>query len=215
VNDPVLVSGFEGFGDLFQDWQRFFDRYLALRNPIGERGALNQLEDESRQPGRLFETVDVADVLVIQCGEALGFSLKAGDALSVRGKRIGEDLDCDIPIQLRIPRAIHLAHAAGADERDDFIRAESGASHQRHELSGEILILPEVPSIDGSCQALKRPGTQRCQRNIVLVNQAVGLTLLQREPAKAADLKRLTAREDAMGNRVEQNGRPVKLLTSL
>jgi hypothetical protein len=102
VNDPVLVSGFEGFGDLFQDWQCFFDRYLALRNPIGERGALNQLEDESRQPGRLFETVDVADVLVIQCGEALGFSLKAGDALSVRGKRIGEDLDCDIPIQLRI-----------------------------------------------------------------------------------------------------------------
>ena len=33
----------------------------------------------------------------------------------------------DVAIQLRVARAIHLAHAAGADLRGDFVGAEAGA----------------------------------------------------------------------------------------
>jgi hypothetical protein len=36
-----------------------------------------------------------------------------------------EDLERDIPIQLRVVRAIDLTHAAGAKRRDDLVRAEA------------------------------------------------------------------------------------------
>jgi hypothetical protein len=35
------------------------------------------------------------------------------------------DLDRDLAIQLRVARAIDLAHAAGAERRDDFVRAKA------------------------------------------------------------------------------------------
>src|SRR4051812_41599786 len=43
-----------------------------------------------------------------------------------------ENLYRDVSVQLRIPRAIDLAHAAGTERRDDFIGAEAGAGNQRH-----------------------------------------------------------------------------------
>ncbi len=46
MDDALLVCGFEGFGDLFRDRQRFIERDRALRNPIGERRAFHQLHDE-------------------------------------------------------------------------------------------------------------------------------------------------------------------------
>ena len=42
-------------------------------------------------------------------------------------KRVGQDLERDIAIQLRVARAIDLSHAAFADRRGDFVDAEAGA----------------------------------------------------------------------------------------
>ena len=44
----------------------------------------------------------------------------------------GKNLDGDGAIEAGIDRAIDLAHAAGADRRDDFVRAEFGAGGERH-----------------------------------------------------------------------------------
>ena len=41
----------------------------------------------------------------------------------------------------RVSRAIHLAHAACADPRDDFVRTEAGAGGQRHQRPDERLAL--------------------------------------------------------------------------
>ena len=47
---------------------------------------------------------------------------------------VGQDLDRDVAIQLRVARAIDLAHAAGADRHDDFVRAEASAGNWGMEL---------------------------------------------------------------------------------
>ena len=42
-------------------------------------------------------------------------------------KRGGEDLDRDVAPEARVATAIDLAHAAGADGRDDLVRTEAGS----------------------------------------------------------------------------------------
>ena len=74
-----------------------------------------------------FESVDRCDVRMIQRGEGLRFALEAGAAISVVRERLGQDLDRDVAIQLRVARTKHLPHTAFADLRSDLVGAESGA----------------------------------------------------------------------------------------
>ena len=57
----------------------------------------------------------------------LRFALEPREPIGVGGERLGQDLDRDVAIQLRVARAIDLAHAAGAEGRQDLVRAEAGA----------------------------------------------------------------------------------------
>ena len=68
----------------------------------------------------------MADVGVVERGDRAGF---AGEALGEL--RVG-NFDRDIAIQPGIMRAIHLAHAALADGRKDFVGAEFVADRKRH-----------------------------------------------------------------------------------
>ena len=61
---------------------------------------------------------------MIQRREHFGFALKPGEALRVGGKCRRQDFDRDVALQFGICRAVDLAHAAGADGRDDFVRTE-------------------------------------------------------------------------------------------
>ena len=45
-------------------------------------------------------------------------------------ERLGQDLDRDVAIQLRVARAKDLAHAAFADRRSDLVDAEAGAGSE-------------------------------------------------------------------------------------
>ena len=63
---------------------------------------------------------------VVQSGDGLGFTLETLAELR------GRNFDRYVAMQSRIARSIHLAHAAGADGRDDFIRAEFRAGSERH-----------------------------------------------------------------------------------
>jgi hypothetical protein len=58
----------------------------------------------------------------------------------------GKHFDRDLAIESRIARAIHLAHAAGANGRDDFVVTELGPGCQRHVGSRAIIsALPGLP----------------------------------------------------------------------
>ena len=71
-----------------------------------------------------------SDVRMIQRGEDFGFPLEAGQSVRVGCDRRWQDLDGDLALQLRVRRAVDLAHAAFADVGCDFIEAESGAGSE-------------------------------------------------------------------------------------
>jgi hypothetical protein len=54
----------------------------------------------------------------------LRFALEARKTIGVQRKFCRQDLERDVAIQIRIACAIHLAHAAAAKRREDFVRAE-------------------------------------------------------------------------------------------
>ena len=81
----------------------------------------------ARDAARFFEAVDARDVRMIQRREDLRFALEAREAIGIVRERVRQDLDRDVAIQLRVARAIDLAHAACADRGDDFVDAEARA----------------------------------------------------------------------------------------
>ena len=78
------------------------------------------------------ETVNRGDIGMVQRREQLRLALESRDAIRVGHKGVGEDLDRDVATELRVARAIDLAHAAGAEWRDDFIGPESRTGSKQH-----------------------------------------------------------------------------------
>ena len=58
MDDAVLVRGFERVGDLPRNGKRFVERDGAVRDAIGQRRTVDQLEDEGACD--LFDAVDAA-----------------------------------------------------------------------------------------------------------------------------------------------------------
>ncbi len=75
---------------------------------------------------------DSQNVGMVEGGGRAGLLFEAMEAVRVCGKRGGQNLDGDVASQPRITGAIHLAHAPGAKEVDDFVRAEPGTRRERH-----------------------------------------------------------------------------------
>jgi hypothetical protein len=69
---------------------------------------------------------------VVERSQYFGFALKPGQSFGVRGKRVRQDLDGDLALQVRVGGLVHLTHATDANSGGDFIRTETGARGQRH-----------------------------------------------------------------------------------
>ena len=59
-----------------------------------------------------------------------GFLLESLEAIEVGTECAGQYLDRNLTPEPRIARAIDLAHAAGAERRDDFVRPEARAGSE-------------------------------------------------------------------------------------
>ena len=100
VDDALLVRGLERVGNLPRDRQRLGDRRgrvhaagsAATRDPLRERLALDQLEDQAAHAVRLFDAVDRADVRMIQRGEHPRLALEAREPIRVGRERGGRTL---------------------------------------------------------------------------------------------------------------------------
>ena len=145
MNDPLLVRGLERVGDLFRDRERLGERQGQgdrFRQAVGpetcppnafrKRRAFDQLHHESSHVASgfsrtFFETVDRGDVRMVQRGEDLRFADEPCEAIGIVGDGGQQHFDRDVAIQLRVARAIHLAHAADANRIEDFKNAEACA----------------------------------------------------------------------------------------
>jgi hypothetical protein len=114
MNDPLLMRGFEGIRDLSRDGKRLVEWQRAALQPMRERFAVNEFEDEELFAVGFVLTVDRADVRMIQRGEYPGFTAEPCKAFRIFREARGQDLQRDVASELRVTGAIHLAHAARA-----------------------------------------------------------------------------------------------------
>ena len=88
----------------------------AGREPLGERLARHQLQDEEARVAGFLEAVDRGDVRVVERREELRFAVEARQPLRVGGEGLGQDLERDVAAELRVARPVDLTHAPRADE---------------------------------------------------------------------------------------------------
>ena len=63
---------------------------------------------------------------MIQQREDVRLAFKSSDAVRIAGDGIGQGLDRNVPFETRVAGAIHVAHAAGPERRQDAIRPDFG-----------------------------------------------------------------------------------------
>ena len=144
MDDPLFVGRFERLRDLPRDRQRLINRNRLVRETIGERRSLDQLQDEGLQCGlprawrgdRFFKAVNRGDVRMIERGQDLRFALEACEPVDIEGEELGQNLQRDVAIELGVACAIDLAHPTRTKRAEDFVRAESSAAGKTHGNSG-------------------------------------------------------------------------------
>ena len=70
---------------------------------------------------------------MVEGGDRPRFLLEAAEAVGIGGDVVGQDLDRDVAPEARVPRAVHLPHAAGPEKLDDLVRPETGSCRESHE----------------------------------------------------------------------------------
>ena len=89
--------------------------------------ALDQLHRQEPNAVLILDRIERDDVRVVEAGDDAGFMFESRQAFRVRGYAGGQYLERNVTTEAAIPRPIHLAHAAGAERRDDVVATESGA----------------------------------------------------------------------------------------
>jgi hypothetical protein len=78
------------------------------------------------------DVVDLADVRMVHGRDRARLLLKALLPVRIAGQRGGQDFDGNVALQARIARAIDVAHPAGTERGDDFVRSETSAGREVH-----------------------------------------------------------------------------------
>ena len=118
--------------------------FLAVGELHHQRAPLREASVPSR---KVDDAVDVRDVGVADRGERLRFTREAGQPLGIGGEEVGQDLDRDVAIELRIAGAIHLAHSPGTDGGDDLVGAHLDARAHAHGCARILLQEVAMPRI--------------------------------------------------------------------
>jgi hypothetical protein len=118
----------------------------VVRSPdsIGKRRAFDELQherprrlkparyDPTCHDRRLFDPVDGCNVRVVERGEHLRFAFEAREAVGIAREFLGQDLQRDIAIELRIARPIHDPHTACPEQAHDLVRSDVHSCGERH-----------------------------------------------------------------------------------
>ncbi len=142
MDDPPLVRFMEGIGDL----HRRARRSAAARGEPAvrrrERLAFHVLHHQVVDVVLVPDVEERADVGMADSRDRLRLPGEPYPKGRVAGKMRGQDLYRDDAIQAGVAGAVHLAHAPGADRREDFVRTEPGSGVDRH-AAGARAIMPQ------------------------------------------------------------------------
>ena len=127
VDDPLIVSRFERLGNLLRNRESFRERNRAFCDQLGKRRSFDKLHDQRMNPVRVFESVDVCDVRMVERRQHLRFALETRESLRVGGEEVRQNLDGHVTVQSRVACPVDFAHPAGPEGGQDFVAAEASA----------------------------------------------------------------------------------------
>ena len=114
-------------------------RQRTAEQSLGERVPLEVLHDEklkrrvSIPTGRFAYVEQCADVRVIEGGHCARFALEARPPVGIDRKSRRDSLDGDGAFEASVSSAVDLAHSAGANQPEDFVRTEAEAGREWHD----------------------------------------------------------------------------------
>ena len=127
---PRSCAASKRFCNLQRDRDRFVQGNRTAREPVLERLAVNQLEDEHGHPlaGRvaLFDAVDCRDVRMVQRGEQTGLALEARQPLRIGQEQGRKNFAGDVSLQPKIAGAVDLTHPARPERSSDLVATDPG-----------------------------------------------------------------------------------------
>jgi len=107
-----------------------------LRDPDRQGRSLDQLQHQRPRAVGFLDAVDGGDVRVVEAGEDLRFPLEPREPIRVSREGVGQDLQRDLAVELRVGGLPDLSHAALAQEGGDVVVPEAGAGSEGHGLLG-------------------------------------------------------------------------------
>ena len=131
MHDPLPVRRLQRVRDLAGGQQRLRQGQRAPLQPAGERLALHVLHDQERPPVHLAHVVQRADVGMAQARHQLRLAAEALEVLGLLGVR-AQHLERDRAVEAAVAGAVHLAHAARAQQAQDLVGSEPRAVGQGH-----------------------------------------------------------------------------------
>ncbi len=142
MDDALLVRGLERLGDLAGNGQRVLEWNRTARDPRRQVFPIDELHHQrpnlfAARARPLLDAVDLRDVRVIERRERLCLALEPRQPFRVAREDVRQHFERDIAIQAGVARAKDLAHATSADGVEHLVRAEPGASCDRHRLMKE------------------------------------------------------------------------------
>ena len=132
MDDAGIVCGFERLGDLSRDRQRLVERQRTARDELRQILALDELHDQGAHLADFLEAVQLRDMRMVEGGERAGFAREARRAIGIARDRFRKNLQRDVALEPGIARAIHLAHPAGAERRNNFVVTDAGPGGNGH-----------------------------------------------------------------------------------
>jgi len=106
-------------------------RNSALRDPIRQGLAVHQLHRERMDLARVFEAIDRGNMRMVQRRQDLRFLVETCKPFGIGREEVRQDFERDVTMELRVTRAINLAHAARTEQRDDLVRTKDSAWDHR------------------------------------------------------------------------------------
>ena len=136
MDDAGLVRDFQGLGNLRSNSYGLGYRQAraatggAVADHLVERAAGHELHDDRLVPRGLDRAVDLRDARVVERGQRPRLALESLSPVHVAGKGVGQDLQRDVAIELRVAGAKHLSHPTLANGSGHFVDAEACAGSE-------------------------------------------------------------------------------------
>ena len=130
----------ECISDLDGEAQDRIERQRTSREALRQRLSLDVLHHDELNSVLFTDIVEGTDVRMVHLGDGPGLALEPLDGLGILQPVRLQDLDSHSPVEARVGRAIDLAHASGAEPRNNRVRTELDACPHSPRFSDRVTL---------------------------------------------------------------------------